>query len=149
MKFYYLTLINILFLTSYITNKNYRRETDFNFNWKFVLQKDIISKHKTPLNDKDWKDIRLPHDWSVEHSFDSIYEGATGYLPGGVAYYQKHFKTPIEPVNEKAFILFDGVYNNAKFWLNGQLLGENPYGYSPVYFDISEKLNAIDCKSSN
>ena len=118
------------------------REIDFNFDWKFALQKDTISQHKTPLNDAKWRNIRLPHDWSVEHSFSKDLEGATGYLPGGVAYYQKHFKTPINKDNEKAFILFDGVYKNAKFWLNGTYLGENPYGYSPVYFDISKHLKS-------
>ena len=140
-----ITLILIFLLTiSCAKETQINRETDFNFDWKFALQKDTVLQHNTPLNDADWRAIRLPHDWSVEHSFDSIYEGATGYLPGGVAYYQKHFKTPINITTEKAFVLFDGVYNNAKFWLNGEFLGENPYGYSPVYFDISEKLNTND-----
>tara|TARA_R110002049_G_scaffold307668_1_gene508831 strand:+ start:5944 stop:8436 length:2493 start_codon:yes stop_codon:yes gene_type:complete len=121
-------------------NTQVNRETDFNFNWKFTLLKDTTSTHKTPFNDANWRDIRLPHDWSAEHAFDSIYEGATGYLPGGVGYYQKHFSTPINKETEKAYILFDGVYNNAKYWLNGKYLGENPYGYSPVFFDISDIL---------
>jgi beta-galactosidase/beta-glucuronidase len=119
----------------------FQREADFNFDWKFQLQKDTTSLVKTPLEDQSWRDVRLPHDWSVESSFDSIYEGCTGYLPGGVGVYQKHFLTE-ELVSEKStFVLFDGVYNNATFWLNGNLLGENPYGYSPTYFDLSKYLN--------
>ena len=137
-----IVLVSIIIFNSCDNKSQIKRETDFNFDWKFTLLQDTTSIHKTPLNDVEWRNIRLPHDWSVEHSFDSIYEGATGYLPGGVAYYQKHFKTPINIEKEKAFVLFDGVYNNAKFWLNGKLLGENPYGYSPVYFDISNKLNS-------
>ncbi|RPD99113.1 glycoside hydrolase family 2 protein [Aureibaculum marinum] len=117
------------------------RETDFNFDWKFTLIEDTLSVFNTPLIDSNWKDIRLPHDWSVEASFDESLEGCTGYLPGGVAWYHKHFSTPINPKNQNAFILFDGVYNNAKFWINGHYLGENPYGYSPVYFDLTDKLN--------
>ncbi|WP_298532851.1 glycoside hydrolase family 2 TIM barrel-domain containing protein [uncultured Algibacter sp.] len=116
------------------------REVDFNFDWKFKLQKDTLKPTNLPLKDDDWRDIRLPHDWSVEMSFDSIYEGATGYLPGGVGVYQKHFKTPANKANMSTFVLFDGVYNNATFWLNGKLLGENPYGYSPVYFNLTEHL---------
>lgn len=117
------------------------RETDFNFDWKFQLQQDTTKPKNIPLKDSDWRSLRLPHDWSVEMSFDSIYEGATGYLPGGVAIYQKHFKTPKDNTNTNTYVLFDGVYNNATFWLNGQPLGENPYGYSPVYFDLSDILN--------
>ena len=120
---------------------NLQREIDFNFDWKFKLQKDTTSLKKTPLNDEDWRDIRLPHDWSVEMSFSESLEGATGYLPGGVGVYQKHFKTPAKKSEKNTYILFDGVYNNATFWLNGKLLGENPYGYSPVYFDITDALN--------
>ena len=92
------------------------------------------------MADNDWRDVRLPHDWSVEASFDSTLEGCTGYLPGGVGVYQKHFKTPALPDLKSTYVLFDGVYNNATFWLNGQLLGENPYGYSPVYWDLTDKL---------
>ena len=33
------------------------------------------------------------------------------------------------------------MYNNAKFWLNEKLLGENPYGYSPVYFEVTDFIN--------
>lgn len=117
------------------------READFNFGWKFNLTNDTTSLTNLPLSDTDWKDVRLPHDWSVEASFDSTLEGCTGYLPGGVGVYQKHFKTPADKQQKSTFILFDGVYNNAKFWLNGKYLGENPYGYSPVYFDVTAHLN--------
>ncbi|WP_111706197.1 glycoside hydrolase family 2 TIM barrel-domain containing protein [Lutibacter citreus] len=120
----------------------FQRESDFNFNWKFQLQKDTILPTTLPLADNNWRDIRLPHDWSVEASFDENLEGCTGYLPGGVGVYQKHFKSPSKSSEKSTFILFDGVYNNATFWLNGQLLGENPYGYSPVQFNITDILNS-------
>lgn len=119
----------------------FNREADFNFDWKFQLQKDTTQLTNVPLPDANWRDVRLPHDWSVEFSFDKTLEGCTGYLPGGVGVYQKHFETP-KNINEKSvYVLFDGVYNNAKFWLNGKRLGENPYGYSPVYFDLTALLN--------
>jgi beta-galactosidase len=122
------------------------RGQDFNFDWKFTLVNDKALPSHLPLDDTKWRDIRLPHDWSVEASFDATLEGATGYLPGGVGVYQKHFKTPANPLEKSIFILFDGVYNNATFWLNGQQLGVNPYGYSPVYFELTEllKTNGTD-----
>lgn len=119
---------------------SFQREADFNFDWKFQLQKDTILPTTLPLADANWRDIRLPHDWSVEASFDENLEGCTGYLPGGVGVYQKHFS--VSNSDKSTFILFDGVYNNATFWLNGKLLGENPYGYSPVHFNVTEFLNA-------
>jgi len=118
-----------------------KREFDFNFDWKFQEQKDTTKLTQVPLTDDTWREIRLPHDWSVEHSFDEKWDGATGYLPGGVGVYQKHFTTDVDTKEKSVYILFDGVYNNATFWLNGQQLGENPYGYSPVYWDLTPYLN--------
>lgn len=118
------------------------REVDFNFNWKFIEVDDTAKPTKLPLDDKKWRDVRLPHDWSVEHSFDKKWDGATGYLPGGVGIYQKHFLTKVDTNNKSVYVLFDGVYNNATFWLNGKRLGENPYGYSPVYWDLTPYLKA-------
>ena len=135
-----LVILLILVLSHLSANLYAQREIDFNFDWKFQLQKDTTALKNVPLKDSDWRDIRLPHDWSVEASFSSEFEGATGYLPGGVGVYQKHFKIASENADKKVFILFDGVYNNATFWLNGKKLGVNPYGYSPVYFDLTPYL---------
>ncbi|MFR9650683.1 MAG: glycoside hydrolase family 2 TIM barrel-domain containing protein [Rikenellaceae bacterium] len=116
------------------------RTSDFNFDWKFTELKDTITLTNVPLDDKAWRDIRLPHDWSVEHSFDENLEGCTGYMPGGVGVYQKHFATPYSSDEKSTFVLFDGVYTQAKFWLNGEYLGQNPYGYSPVFFNLTDIL---------
>ena len=108
---------------------------DFNFDWEFSLEDSLQQQ-------TDWRKIRLPHDWSVEASFDSISgEGATGYLPGGIGLYKKEFALDLEN-DQLAYILFDGVYNNAEVSLNQKKLGFHPYGYSPFYFNISDALQA-------
>ncbi|SDX42350.1 protein of unknown function [Lutibacter oricola] len=136
-----LILLSLISCKNETTNEtSFQREADFNFDWKFQLQKDTILPTTLPLADTSWRNIRLPHDWSVEASFDESLEGCTGYLPGGVGVYQKHFNSPANSSEKSTFILFDGVYNNATFWLNGELLGENPYGYSPVYFNVTKFL---------
>ncbi|WP_430935089.1 glycoside hydrolase family 2 TIM barrel-domain containing protein [Saccharicrinis sp. 156] len=143
---------NIYFLLALLTGilfscstqeSSIEREADFNFGWKFQLQKDTSELMEVPLADTDWRDVRLPHDWSIEASFDSTLEGCVGYLPGGVGVYQKLFKTTNKKDAKSTFVLFDGVYNNARFWLNGEYLGENPYGYSPVYFNLTDVLNEV------
>lgn len=141
MKTFYFAILALLAF-SCGNPASYEREADFNFDWKFTLVEDTLLPQVLPLDDATWRDIRLPHDWSVEASFDSTLEGCTGYLPGGVGIYQKHFPTPASPEEKSTFVLFDGVYNNATFWLNGKLLGENPYGYSPTYFDLSSLLTS-------
>ncbi|WP_430933770.1 glycoside hydrolase family 2 TIM barrel-domain containing protein [Saccharicrinis sp. 156] len=140
-KLHYLFLVlTVAFMACQNQHNKFERETDFNFGWKFALQNDTAIPSQIPMADADWREVRLPHDWSVEASFDSTLEGCTGYLPGGVGVYQKHFATPGHKDEKSTFVLFDGVYNNATFWLNGKRLGENPYGYSPVYFDLTDHL---------
>ncbi|MGJ8716643.1 MAG: sugar-binding domain-containing protein, partial [Maribacter stanieri] len=141
MKNYLLCLMLIGCLLTSCNNDNPSKSrltqvsTDFNFDWQFQLV-------DTTGNTAEWKNVRLPHDWSVEASFDSINgEGATGYLPGGTGLYQKKFPLQLKS-DEKAYILFDGVYNNSEVVLNGEKVGVHPYGYSPFYFDISSYLNS-------
>ncbi len=38
---------------------------------------------------------------------------------------------------------FDGVYQDADFWLNGQHLGFHPYGYTSFAFDVTSYLNPV------
>jgi len=103
--------------------------SDFNFDWEFKLE------------NNSWQKVNLPHDWSREFPFDSVNgEGATGYLLGGIGLYRKKFSLNIKD-NEVAYVLFDGVYNNAEVVLNGNKLGFHPYGYSPFFYDISSSLN--------
>lgn len=135
-----LTAALLFIVSSRLFAQPISREADFNFNWRFTLVQDTALPSKLPLNDTAWRELNLPHDWSVEFPFDSTLQGCTGYLPGGVGIYQKHFATPASPSEKNVYVIFDGVYNNATFWLNGHRLGENPYGYSPVFWDLTSYL---------
>ena len=123
-----------------IANENLlRQEVDFNFGWKFTKQK-VHDAYRIELDDSKWQNVRLPHDWSIEQPYSQENTaGATGYLPGGVGWYRKHFKSPTS--NGKTEILFDGVYNHSKVWINGHLLGERPYGYAAFHYDLTPYLN--------
>lgn len=115
------------------------RVVDFNAGWRFSLQsEDAYSKTH---DDSHWRELTLPHDWSVESPFQENLEGCTGYLPGGIGWYRKHFSKTVSQ-DELVYLHFDGVYNRAEVWLNGTRLGFHPYGYTPFYFDITSLLNS-------
>lgn len=40
----------------------------------------------------------------------------------------------------KVLHYFDGVYNNAEFWINGIKIGDHPFGYAPIYYDLTDLL---------
>ncbi len=136
-----LYLVVIILVSSCKNERNLQRDMCFNSGWQFFLSTDSTSS-TIDLKTADWKTVQLPHDWSVEFPFDSVNgEGCTGYLPGGIGYYKKVFNVDLKN-DERLYIWFDGVYNNSEYWINGQKLGEHPYGYSPFYFDLTNHLNS-------
>jgi len=133
-------------------NQITRDETLFDDGWKFS-QMDIEGAEKPTFDDKLWRDIDLPHDWSIEKlpgqeagkvigpfSKESIGTTATGYTVGGTGWYRKTFNTKKQ--YEKTIINFDGVYMNSEVWVNGKLVGNHPYGYTAFHFDITNFLNS-------
>jgi beta-galactosidase len=68
--------------------------------------------------------------------------GSIGYTVGGIGWYRKEFRLPELAGGERRVELrFDGVYQNADFWLNGTHLGFHPYGYTSFAFDLTPHLN--------
>ena len=108
-----------------------------NKNWKFHLG-DAVGADYMGYDDNAWRDVTLPHDWSVEHPFDTAHSSGTGYLPGGTAWYRKHFNLPEDICEKTVRITFGGVYKHARVWINSNYLGTWAYGYSTFTFDISD-----------
>lgn len=114
----------------------------FDEGWQFTLS-DSVKMSVPGYNDKTWRTLDLPHDWAVEGDFMATApSGASGgALPGGVGWYRKHFRMTDADKGKKLFIDFDGVYMNAKVWINGHELGQRPYGYSSFRYDLTPHLN--------
>src|SRR3569623_932709 len=122
----------------------------FDASWKFH-RGDIQNVEKEDLNDQNWRQLNLPHDWSIEDlpnqsdsvigpfSSKSIGATATGYTIGGIGWYRKHF-IENNAANKKVTICFDGIYMNSDVYINGHHLGNHPYGYTPFSYDITPYL---------
>jgi beta-galactosidase len=131
-----------------------RTEILFNSDWKFFLG-DTPGAEKVNFNDKSWKPIDLPHDWSIDDlknqqegkvvgpfSVESPGATSTGYVMGGTGWYRKSFIQPAESKGNTTFLNFDGVYMDCDIWVNGKLAGKHPYGYTAFFLDISKFLHA-------
>ena len=83
----------------------------------------------------------LPHDWDIYAGPDAK-SGATGtgggWYPGGKGEYRKMFKTPD---GEVVRLHFEGVYQKAEVFINGQKAGQHAYGYTPFTIDITPYLH--------
>ena len=95
------------------------------------------------FDDSKWRRLQLPHDWSVEHPMSPQLFSCTGYLPGGVGWYRKHFTLQQQASQDDAqwWVYFEGIYNRAEVYLNGHLLGMRPNGYASVLYDMTPWVN--------
>ena len=99
--------------------------------------------------------VDLPHDWDIYDAPDPS-TGATGtgggWFHGGKGEYRKQFKTP---QGELVRLHFEGVYQRAEVFVNGQKAGQHGYGYTPFTVDITpyiyrdKRLNEVIVKVDN
>ncbi|TFF35658.1 glycoside hydrolase family 2 TIM barrel-domain containing protein [Mucilaginibacter psychrotolerans] len=112
------------------------------FNADWVFHKGDIDKGIDGLKlEAYWKNVSLPHDWSIEGPFSDAWASATGYLPGGIGWYKKNFAGNAAWRGKQVYIYFDGVYKNSEVWINGHLLGKRPNGFIPFQYELSKYLN--------
>ncbi len=124
--------------------------------WKFT-NADPGAAFQKSFDDSEWKTVDVPHDWAAEGKFDfnndlrfntiiqngetkPVYRtGRSGALPiVGVGWYRTRFN--IKDIAKHYEVLFDGAMSNAKVFVNGEYIGERPFGYISFYFDISKYL---------
>lgn len=124
-----------------------RQVIDLAKDWKFALANPtgvavppaFASAHLPSFDDASWRSLDVPHDWSIELQpvARADTSGDTGFLPGGLGFYRKRFAVPPRLAGKRISIEFDGVFMNSEIYVNGQLLGVHPYGYTGFAFDIS------------
>lgn len=119
-----------------------RQILKLNEDWKFNLD-DQHGFESQSFDDQQWRDINLPHDWSIEGEFDQN-ALSQGSLPTGIGWYRKKFSLPATEKNQKVLIQFDGVYMNSDVWVNGHHLGRYPYGYATFVYDITQFVQFSD-----
>ena len=113
------------------------RSESFNDNWKFYLG-DAEGAEDPGFNDSDWKQVNLPHDYSIEQEYAQSGEAESGYLLGGTGWYRKNFTLDESAAGKRIRIDFGGVYMDSTVWVNGYQVGGHPYGYTPFSFDITD-----------
>ena len=109
---------------------------DFDANWLFS-KGDFASAMMRAFDDSTWRQVNVPHDWSIEGPFGADFGSGNGYAPGGIGWYRKYFKVDADQKDRVVTIEFDGVYDYSEVWINGQLVGGRPYGFSSFQFDLT------------
>ena len=105
----------------------------FDFGWQFTHNGKAIN-------------VDLPHDWDI-YTKPYSGKGATGtgggWYEAGKGEYRKTFKTPDSEVVK---LHFEGVYQKAEVYVNGQRAGQHHYGYTPFTVDVTPFLKLKNSK---
>lgn len=126
--------------------------------WKFI-RNDLSNGEALNLDVTKWEDVTVPHDWAITQNFDmnidmqsvqviedgeksaKLRTGRTGALPCfGVGWYRKILQVTKSDEGKRLFIELDGAMSRAKVYLNGEFVGEWPYGYSSFSFELTKLI---------
>ena len=118
-------------------------KTLFDDNWQFTRNGKTMT-------------VNLPHDWDIYEGPNPA-TGATkeggGWFPGGKGEYRKQWKVESGEWKDKCVMLhFEGVYQKAEVFVNGQKAGQHAYGYTPFTVDITpylKKTSNLNSQTSN
>ena len=127
--------------------------------WKF-MNSEVENGEALQLETANWQIVNVPHDWAISGEFDKNIDiqqtmviedgekvpkmrtGRTGALPHiGIGWYRKSLEIPSSWKAKRINIEFDGAMSHAKVYLNGNFVGEWPYGYASFGFDMTEHVN--------
>lgn len=87
-------------------------------------------------------EVTLPHDAMLcEKREPNCRNGKqTGFFPGGRYTYTKHFAFDRNKPLSFCAVEFEAVYRNSRVYLNDQLVGEQPYGYSGFLVSLRDAV---------
>ncbi|WP_455639936.1 sugar-binding domain-containing protein [Parabacteroides sp.] len=137
----------LLFLCSFIATTEAAEVVQFDAGWKFYLGDPGEKAISADYNDTAWRLLNLPHDWSIEGTYEQTANGTdwqSGYLPAGTGWYRKTFAYDPAWKDKKVRIQFDGIYLNSEVWINGHSLGKRPNGYIGFEYDLTPFLKEGD-----
>ncbi|MGW5664797.1 glycoside hydrolase family 2 TIM barrel-domain containing protein [Streptomyces sp. NPDC003758] len=94
-------------------------------------------------DDSGWREVAVPHDWSIEQTPTTEHgtTSGTGFFPGGLGWYRIAFTLPSTLAGKRISVEFDGVYMDSFVYCNGTEVGHHPYGYTGFAFDLTDLLH--------
>lgn len=96
----------------------------------------------------NWQTVSVPHDWVPSLPFEQGASHSHGYHTVGwkypktsVGWYRRSFTVDSLMLQGPTRIVFDGIFRDARVWVNGFYLGREESGYLRQTYDITDFLN--------
>jgi len=128
-KFFHFTAALCLGLLANLAGATVRSSETINRDWTFTLGNPAGAEtagHDT----SQWRRADLPH------SFSEPYFLGTGFYEGH-GWYRKNLELPQSSEGKRITLEFDGVFQDAVVWVNGQKAGRHVGGYTGFSIDIT------------
>ena len=127
----------LMFMAVAAPAANLRQTINFNREWSFQLG-DVAGAEAVTFADANWENVGLPH------SFSLPYFAANDKFYVGYGWYRKHFDVPAAWKDRRVNLEFDGVFQVAEVFVNGQRIGAHQGGYTGFSFDITDAVKPGD-----
>lgn len=118
---------------------------NLNREWRFALG-DYPQAAMPEFNDSHWETVGIPHSFSIPYFMSKDF-----YV--GYGWYRKQLTLSSKDIHKAIFLEFDGVFQEAEVYVNGQLTGKHVGGYTGFSIDITTALkpgiNQISIRVNN
>ena len=108
-----------------------REKTQLDGAWKFISSNTLTGAEAVDYDDSSWASVAVPHTW------DTV-EAVTVFTN---SWYRTHFPIPDTSAGRSVYVYFEGVFQVADVYVNGQRLGQHRGGYTRFIFDATSAIN--------
>src|SRR5271157_1176247 len=91
-------------------------------------------------SDAGWKDIPVPANWEVEGFSIPTYQERDKIQSDDIGLYRRWVQVPASFAKQRVLWHFDGVYDGAEVFVNGQRAGYHESGFTAFDIDVTKAL---------
>jgi beta-galactosidase len=85
--------------------------------------------------------VTLPHDAMINTERSPSASPATAFFPGGAWEYRRQLELPADAAGSSVFLEFEGVYRDARVFVNDTLAAHRPSGYTDFVVEVDHLLH--------
>jgi beta-galactosidase len=108
--------------------------------WRFSIESALpagADPSAAAFDDSQWRIVDVPHDYVIEQPFTKGLDPQHASLPTPCAWYRKTIVIPRMDRNKDIWLDFDGIFRDARIYVNGKFVVEHQSGYVPCLVDIT------------
>jgi beta-galactosidase len=87
-----------------------------------------------------WTNIPVPANWEVEGFSQLVYQDRTGNPSDDIGLYRRMVDVPASFAGQRVLWHFDGVFDGAEVFVNGQRVGYHESGFTAFDMDVTQAI---------